>query len=155
HAVLGANAVLTYTILDDDPTPTVQFTSASQSVSEGAGTATLTAQLSNPSAWDVTVPFTVSGSATGNGLAYTMAASTLTIPAGSTTGTISVAVVDDSKDEADETVVVTLGTPTNATPGATSFETLTILDNDPPPQVAFNMDRSRGDEGTTHVSLRV
>ena len=40
------------------------FTAASQSNGEGAGTATVTAQLSAASGKTVTVPFTVSGNAT-------------------------------------------------------------------------------------------
>lgn len=45
---------------------------------------------------------------------------------------------DDLLDEWDETVVVTLTSVVNATLSATRVHTLTILDNDPPPTVAFS-----------------
>lgn len=60
------------------------------------------------------------GYATANGTAsapgdYTAATGTLIIPAGDTTGTISVPVVGDTAAEADETFVVNLANPSNAT----------------------------------------
>jgi hypothetical protein len=75
------------------------------------------------------VPFTLSGSAT-QGSDYTITASPLTIPAGSLSADITITVSDDSIDENDETVVITMGTPTNATQGATTVHTATITDND-------------------------
>ncbi|HEU5260135.1 MAG TPA: Calx-beta domain-containing protein [Gemmatimonadales bacterium] len=123
NATLGATTVHTVTITGQ--VPTVSFTAAAQSVSEGVGTATITAQLSSSSSQAVTVPFTVSGTAT-SPADYTISASPLTIPAGSTTGTITVTVVADGVAEPDETVIVTLGTPTNATLGATTVHTVTI-----------------------------
>jgi len=70
---------------------------------------------------------------------YTLANGTLTIAAGSTSGTITIAgIVDDLIDELDETVVVTLSAPTNATIGATPVHTYTILDNDAEPSVTLS-----------------
>ena len=69
--------------------PTVSFTAAAQTVSEGVGTATITAQLSGISTQAVTVPFTVGGTAA-NPADYTITASPLTIAAGNTTATITV-----------------------------------------------------------------
>jgi hypothetical protein len=77
----------------------------------------------------VTVPFTVGGTAGSPG-DYTITASPVTIPAGSTTGTITVTVVNDTVVEPSETVIVTLGAPTNAVLGAISAHTVTITDND-------------------------
>ena len=71
------------------------------------------------------MPFTVGGTAT-NPADYTITASPLTIAAGSTTGTITVTVVADAVAEPDETVIVTMGAPTNATLGATTVHTLTV-----------------------------
>ena len=51
----------------------------------------------------------MTGTATGSGTDYTLANDTLTISAGETTGTITIAnIIDDAADEADETVIVTL-----------------------------------------------
>ncbi len=63
----------------------------------------------------VTVPFTLGGTAV-SGEDYLLPASlSLTIPAGSRTGDITVPVKGDTIDEVDETIIVTLGAPTNAT----------------------------------------
>ncbi len=155
NALLGVNPATTYTILDDDPVPTVQLGAAAQAVSESAGTVSLAVLLSNPTAWDVTVPFTVTGTATGGGVDYTIGGSPLTIPAGSTTATIPLTILNDALNEADETVIVTLGKPTNATAGATAAETVTIQDDDPLPQVAFATAAAHGPEDLTAVSLAV
>src|SRR5262249_26270607 len=110
---------------------TVTFTQAAQSGAESVGTMTLIAQLSAISGLDVTVPFTLSGTATqGAGNDYTITASPITITAGSPTGTITITVNDDTLPEPSETVIVTMGTPTNANQGATTVHTATIIDND-------------------------
>jgi hypothetical protein len=114
NATAAAPTVHTATITDNDATPTVSWTAASQSGAEGVGTMTVTAQLSATSGLDVTVPFTLSGTATqGAGADYTITASPITIPAGSDNATITITVNDDAIDEADETVIVTMGAPTN------------------------------------------
>ncbi len=123
NATLGATTVHTLTI--GAQVPTVSLTAAAQTVSEGVGTATITAQLSSASTQTVTVPFTVGGTAA-NPADYTITASPLTITAGNTSATITVTVVADAVAEGDETVIVTMGTPTNATLGATTVHTLTI-----------------------------
>ena len=111
--------------------PTVTFTSASQShVEDGTGM-TITAQLSQTLTHDVTVPFTTSGTAT-NSTDYTITTSPVTITAGSLSTTITINVVDDHVYESDETVVVTMGTPTNAAKGTTTTHTATIVNDDPP-----------------------
>ena len=74
-----------------------------------------------------------------------MANDTLTISAGDTTGTITIgSIVDDLLDEADETVIVTLSSPNNATLGSNSVHTYTITDNDSTPTVDFNTTSSNG-----------
>jgi hypothetical protein len=136
NATKGATATHTATITDNDSQPTVQFTSASQSALESVGTMTVTAQLSAPSGQAVTVPFTVSGTAS-KPSDYTITASPVTIPAGQTTATITITVVNDAVSTPDETVIITMGTPTNAIKGATTVHTATIIDNDPWPTVQF------------------
>ena len=75
--------------------------------------------MSAASSQNVTVDYAVTGTATGSGTDYTLANGTLTINAGNTSGTITIAsIVNDSLDEANETVIVTLSNPTNATLGS-------------------------------------
>jgi hypothetical protein len=125
-ATLGTANVYTLTITDNDPTPTVQFAAASQSAEETAGTVTITVELSAASGLPITVPFTISGSATA-GADYSITGSPITIPAGATTASITLTLVDDGLREPNETVIVTLGTPTNAFLGTTVAHTATIL----------------------------
>ncbi len=129
NATLGASTTHTLTIVDNDAPPVVQFTTLSQSVNESTPTATAIIRLTQPSGLDVTVPITVSGSATS---ADASVSSTLpvTIPAGQTSAAITVAISDDTAAEPTETFVLTIGTPTNATRGAVSAHTVSILDND-------------------------
>jgi len=111
--------------------PTVTFSDTSQVALEDAGTITITVDLSLPSALAVMVPFTVTGTAEqGVGKDYTITPSPLVIPAGSSSGDIVVTVNDDSMQEGSETVIATMGTPTNATQGGIIAHTATIVDND-------------------------
>jgi len=136
--------------------PTVSFTTGAQSAAEGSGTMTVTVQLSAVTDQTVTVPFTLSGTAT-DGPDYTMTASPITIPAGSLTGSATITIVNDGTDEPDETVVVTMGVPTNADAGGTTVHTATILDDDSAPTVSFTTAGGSAAEGvatrTATISL--
>src|SRR5206468_10510903 len=92
--------------------------------SESVTTVSVPVSLSTASAKTVTVTYAVSGgTATGGGVDYTLAAGTLTFTPGVTTQNLSIAVVNDSLDEDDETIQVALSSPTNATLGATTTHT--------------------------------
>ena len=105
------------TITDDDGAPALSIDSPS--VTEGdSGSAhlTFTVSLSPVSGRQVTVNYAegVGGTAT-SGTDYTaLPAGTLTFAAGATSQTITVAVTGDTTDEPDETVIVTLSSPTQA-----------------------------------------
>ena len=67
------------------------------------------------SSQNVTVDYAITGTATGSGTDYTLSNGTLTISSGSTSGTITIAsIVNDSLDEDNETVILTLSNPGNA-----------------------------------------
>jgi len=157
---IGAPDNATVNITDDSFTPTVQFTSSSQSRAENVGTTSVTAQLSAVSGLDVTLPFTLSGTAVNND-DYTITASPLTIAAGTTTATITVTVVDDTSDEDDETIIISMGTPTNATATSPTEHTITINDDDlpqPQPQTTpvietFTINSTSPSDGATNVSI--
>ena len=134
----GSTLVHTYTITDNDSAPVVDFNSTSSSGAESTSSKALTVDLSAASGQNVTVDYAVTGTATGSGTDYTLANGTLTISAGSTSGTITIAgIVNDSLDEANETVIVTLSNPSNASLGSDSVHTYTITDNDSTPVVDF------------------
>ncbi len=153
----SADVTRTHTIVDDDDPPTVAFAQATAAVNEAMTTVDLTVQLSAASSFAVTVPFSIAGASTADGSEdYTLAtASPLMIPAGMTSATISFDIQADSLDEANETVIVDVGTPTNATLGAIASETLTIADDDTAPTVAFTSPGSMPNEGDSNITLTV
>ena len=111
----------TGTINDNDPTPTVSIADAT-AVPEGNVAApdpptnmTFAVTLSAASGRTVTVPYTLSGTATA-GTDYTEPdPRSVMIAAGQTQASIVIPVAGDEVDEENETITVTLGTPTNAT----------------------------------------
>jgi hypothetical protein len=88
---------------------------------------------------------------------YGITVSPITITAGNTTADITITVVDDAIDEANETVIVTMGVPTNATQGATTVHTATINDNDASPTVTFTTASQSGAEsvGTFTITAEI
>jgi len=119
--------------------PKIQFKYTSSGADESISPANLELSLSATSNQAASVSYTVSGgTATGDGVDYTLLGTgTATINAGSTKANISIAIIDDSLDEPNETIEVTISNPTNATLGANTVHTFTILDNDPTPTVSF------------------
>ena len=73
--------------------------------------------------------YVVGGTAT-TGDDYTALGGTVTVPAGQTTAPISIVPIDDRRQEAAETVVVTLTRGTGYTIGTPASGTVTIADND-------------------------
>ncbi|KKM70126.1 hypothetical protein LCGC14_1443850, partial [marine sediment metagenome] len=133
--------------------PTIQFTSASSSGDEGTTPVNPELMLSAVSGQDVTVDYTLSGTATGGGTDYTLAAGTATITAGSTTTNIILTIVDDPLDEPIETIILTLSNPTNATLGANTVHTYTIIDNDAPLVLIISGTVTNGGSGLSGVVL--
>jgi hypothetical protein len=136
--------------------PTVFFTSASQSRNENVGTLRITAQLSAAYPLDVSIPFTVGGTATA-GTDYAITSGPIVIPAGGSSKDIVITVINDGIDEDDETVVVTMGVPANAVKGTPNTHTATIVDNDMLPEVNFTTDSQIADEdaGTISATIRL
>jgi hypothetical protein len=136
--------------------PSVSFTATAQTVPEATGTATITAQLSKTHTLPVTVPFTLSGTATGGGTDYSVT-SPITIPAGATSASATVTIVDDSLAEDDETIVATMGAPTNAWQGTDTVHTINITDNDSATAETASADipKTIPDPGTTTSSLSI
>ncbi len=118
----SVNAPIVYgqgtgTITNDDAVPALSINDVA--VAEGnAGTATLgfTVSLSAASGQTVSVAYaTANGTATTADGDYLAASGTLTFAPGVTTQPVNVTVNGDTKNEADETVLVNLSAPVNAT----------------------------------------
>ena len=112
--------------------PVIAFSATSSSGAESVSSADLTVEISAVSPRDVTVNYTVGGTATGGGgTDYTLVDGTLTITAGNLNNVISIAdIVDDLLVEANETVIVSIASPSNASLGTNTTHTYTILDDD-------------------------
>lgn len=96
----------------------------------GADTAAFTVSRSGNKTGDVTVNFTLGGTATPN-LDYTPPAGSVVIPDGETAVTVTFAALDDNRVEGDETVVVNV-TPDAAYTISGGSTSLSIQDDDPP-----------------------
>ena len=80
----------------------------------------------------------------------------LPLAAGSTSGTITIEnIADDSLDEENETVIITLSNANNATLGSDNVHTYTITDNDSAPVIDFNITSSSGVESVSSAGLTV
>jgi len=130
NAVLGTVGNATLTITDDDAKPTVKFGAATFTAGEAAGSATVTVQLSAPSGLPVTVKYATANGTAAAGSDYTAAAGTLTFNPGETSKTFPVPILNDTLDEYDETVNLSLSDPGNATLGTPFGAVLTITDED-------------------------
>jgi hypothetical protein len=132
---LGQSQSFTLTITDDDVPPSASFSLASQSVSEIGLTATITVQLDSASGKAITVPYSVDISSTASdaGVDYSLGGSSLSFTAGETSKSIPVSLTDDGLAESDETIILNLGTPTNATVGDIPSHTLALVSDDIPP----------------------
>lgn len=113
---------------------TVAWTATATTSAEGTSV-TLTINADVASAVDVVIPLSYSGSASAADFAALPA--TITLPAGQTSVTLTLAINDDVLDESDETLVVTIGTITGVAVGTSAAFTVTITDNDSPPFVSI------------------
>ncbi len=129
-------SIATVTILDDDQPvlPSVNFTM--NSVIEEGASFTLTANLSKEAlTYPVTIPYLVSGSAL-NPSDHDAVNGSLVIASG-LTGSVTFITVNDGFNEADETVIFTMATPTNGVAGARNIHTVTITELNVMPAVSL------------------
>ena len=128
--ILGKITEHTYTIVD--PRPKVSFDTESSSGPEDVTWATIAVNLSHAGDGTITVEYAVTGgTATGSGVDYTLAAGTLQFDPGVLAQHVSIDIMDDEIEEyPNETIELTLSSPTNATLGLTTQHIFTILDNE-------------------------
>lgn len=159
-AQIGAPASVTVTIDDNDPVPTLSVDNGGCTVTEGnSGSVNCDFVLRLSAATTGAVTFntaTVAGTATA-GVDFTAHAATpRSIPAGQTALTVSVPVLGDALDEADETFTLAIsGVSANAAP-ASLAATGTIADNDAAPDVSVDAcSIAEGHSGVTACPFRI
>lgn len=114
-------------------TPTINLSVSSNSSAEASQTAiTLTATTSSAVSGNQTVNLGVTGTGiTSND--YLLTSSIITIPSGSSTGSVTFTIVDDALVEGNEIVTLTISSPSSGlTLGTTTSQNITITDNDTP-----------------------
>jgi len=113
---------------------TIVTVSASDAAASETGPdpGTFTVSRSGSTTAPLTVNYTLGGSAT-NGTDYSTLSGSVIIGAGLSTASVTVAPIDDSIYEGNETVILTLSASANYGIGTPSSATVTIADNDPPP----------------------
>lgn len=118
----------TVTINDDD---TPAMTIGDVTVNEDDGSANVPISITNPSVFDTVISIlSVNGTAT-NFNDYTLTTPALTIPAGQTSVSLSIPIVDDLDFESTEEFDIQGTVVTGNTSNASDTGTVTIIDNDP------------------------
>jgi Tol biopolymer transport system component len=112
--------------------------------------ATVTVQLNRKLAQPLTVTVTTNGGTATAGLDYQSVSVTRTFSPQSTTVTVTVQLLDDTTDELNETIGVAVSG-ANVAPAS---GTVTIVDNDPPPQISVQ-DATVAETGNAAVTVRL
>src|ERR1051325_6056953 len=116
---------------------TLQFSSATYSVNENGGTATITVTRTGDTSVATTVNYSSSNGTATNGADYTATNGTLSFVTGETSKTFPISIINDTVNESNETVNLFLNKLSGAAVlGSPSAAVLTINDDDPQPALS-------------------
>ena len=119
HAVVSLNPV--------ENTPAAAFTASGSHVSETCGQSDVTVALTNSSSSTIAVDYQVTGGSATRDQDYILADGTLIFAPGETSQQIPITILDDATPEGDETIELSLGSPTNAYLGPEITHIMTIV----------------------------
>jgi subtilase family protein/Calx-beta domain-containing protein/fervidolysin-like protein len=145
------------TIVNDDAQPTISINDVSANEGNGGLTPfTFAVTLSNPSSNTITVTYaTADGTATVADLDYVAATGVVTFLPGQTSQPVTVQVTGDTQFEPNETFLVNLTLPTNATI-ADGQGVGTIVNDDTEPTISINdVSQLEGNAGPTNFNFTV
>src|SRR6266545_4647100 len=152
---IGSPSSATVTIHDNDstppPKPTVTVVATDADASEqGTATGTFTISRAGDTSASLTVNYTLGGTAQ-NGADYQQLGTSVTVPAGASSTTVTVRPIDDTQVEGDETVVLSVAADAAYTVGSPGNATVIIHDNDspPPPTADFTANPTSGNAPLT------
>jgi len=131
-AQLGQPSAATLTIADNDVAGILKFSVASYSVSETSALAAITVKRSGGLASGVTVDYATSDGTAVAGIDYTASSGTLSFGAGVTTRTFTILILNDGVPGGDETVNLTLSSPTGGSVLGTPAQALLTIRSDDP-----------------------
>src|SRR5262245_25122500 len=129
---------------DAGQVPTVGFELSTSLTDEAVGTHTVTIALSTPAAATVTVDVAATGGSATRGDDFALGTNRVTLLPGETTAELTIAIVDDGVEEPDETIELTLASPTGARLGLAGHK-VTISANILP-RLTFELGMSTGPE---------
>jgi uncharacterized repeat protein (TIGR01451 family) len=135
----------------------IDFSSATYTVDEGAGTATITLNRTDGSVGTIKVNYTTSNGTAIAGQDYTTASGELTFNNGETTKSFTVPITEDALDEANETVNLAISNAQGSGDlGTQTTAVLTITDNDPQPSLSISgASVTEGNSGTANAVFTV
>jgi hypothetical protein len=143
-----------FTTIDDESAPLVTLAASSDSIAEnGSGSVTLTATMTVASSSDTTITLSLSGTAT-QGTDYSLANGSIVISAGQTTGTDTITIVNDSKAEGSQTILVDISVSgSTAGESGTQQVTVTITDDDSAAVTIEDVDVNEGSNAGLTLTL--
>ena len=127
------------TITENESAPQVSFSVSSGGAAENGGTVTLTATLSGVAYQDVSVAISQYGGTGVLNTDYSLSSSTITVSAGSTTGTITLTCIDDSLWSGDMTMSFEVASVSGggASENGTQTQGVNCQDNESAPTVTL------------------
>jgi VCBS repeat-containing protein len=136
---------------------TLAFSASAYTAGEQDGTAQITVTRTGGSAGAATVNYSTGNVTAVAGSDYTASSGTLSFAAGETSKSFNITILNDSLNEPDETLTLTLSNVTgSATLGTPSSSVLTIIDNDPVPTLSTaNVSINEGNSGTSDAVFTV
>jgi hypothetical protein len=148
--LFGAGSAAARLSADDN----FSFSSDSYTVAEAAGAAEITILRSGPATGAASVHFATAGGTATAGSDYTVVDQVFSFAAGEMSKTVQIPIVNDSIGEGDETVGLSLSTPSGGVLGAPSSATLQIIDDDRGFAFAYANFYAAESDGTAYVSIR-
>jgi len=133
--------------------PTISFNTTTGTGDVTETPVVVTINLSRAYPINSTVAYTVSGTAIGGGVDYTLGNGTATVTAGQTSTTIEIPTVNHLLSSADKTIILTLSSPTNATLGTNTVYTYTLTSN--ATIIQFDSSSSSGLENISPVNIPI
>jgi Calx-beta domain len=150
----GGSSATQFTIVDDDPVPTVSIND--KTVGEADGAAHFAVSLSNPSSTPIDVPWTTANGSATAPADFTASGGTAHFNPGDTTADIAVPIVNDNVTEPTENYLVNLTAPATGATLADGQGEGKILDNDAPPTISIEAKKvTEGNAGTTDAKFEL
>jgi hypothetical protein len=126
---LGNNTQILVTIIDEDPTPEISFTTSVAQVIEGVGVYDIDVVMSSQSQKDIEIGYNLSGLAVEGQDYKLLGGQNLVIESGELTTSIGIDFIQDNIAESGESLILTLLTPSSGNLGSI-HETVVVIQGD-------------------------